>query len=317
MSAPTTRILAMLELLQTHGRLSGSQLAERLGIERRTVRRYIRVLEDLGIPVTTEQGRYGGYMLVAGYKLPPMMFTNDETVAVSLGLLAARELGLHSDQTAVESVRAKLERVMPGALKQRLRAVTDTTRVLVPRRQADKGSLRLLLEAVHVQQSVRVLYQSPKGEALERVIDPYGLVFHRSRWYVSAYCHLRRDLRSFRLERLSELTPLQAHFQRPEHFDAGEHFRSSLQSLPRENPLSVILHTDIDTASQSFGEAVGLFQPHPQGLLLNSHTDSYLWFAQWLTQLPFGFSVVGPEPLKDAVRQRAQQLLAACGDGAE
>ena len=106
MSGPTIRVLSLLELLQSHARLSGSEIATRLGVDKRTVRRYIRALEDLGIPVTTEQGRDGGYMLVAGFKLPPMMFTNDETLALSLGLLAAKNLQLPDTDTAISSIQA-------------------------------------------------------------------------------------------------------------------------------------------------------------------------------------------------------------------
>ena len=91
---PTTRVLAVLELLQTHGRMSGSELAARLGVDGRTLRRYISRLEDLGIPIAVEHGRHGGYRLVAGYKLPPLMFTDEEALALSVGLLAARGLGL-------------------------------------------------------------------------------------------------------------------------------------------------------------------------------------------------------------------------------
>ena len=88
MNSPTTRVLALLELLQSHGQLSGRELAERLEVDGRTLRRYIRHLEDLGIPVTSERGLHGGYRLVAGFKLPPLMFTAEEAQAVALGLLA-------------------------------------------------------------------------------------------------------------------------------------------------------------------------------------------------------------------------------------
>ncbi|UUZ65423.1 HTH domain-containing protein [Polaromonas sp. P1-6] len=94
MYSPTTRVLTVLELLQTHGRLSGAELARRLEVDGRTLRRYIAKLEDLGIPVVAERGRYGCYSLVAGFKLPPMMFTDDEALALSIGLVAARSLGL-------------------------------------------------------------------------------------------------------------------------------------------------------------------------------------------------------------------------------
>jgi predicted DNA-binding transcriptional regulator YafY len=117
MARPTTRVLAVLELLQAHGRMSGAELARRLAVDRRTVRRYIAALEELGIPVTAERGSAGGYMLVAGFKLPPMTFTDDEALALSVGLLAARGLGLAAAAPAVASVQAKLERVMPAGLK--------------------------------------------------------------------------------------------------------------------------------------------------------------------------------------------------------
>src|SRR6185503_18786909 len=119
MSQPTTRVLAVLELLQSHGQLSGAELARRLEVDRRTLRRYIATLEEMGIPITTEQGRYGGYRLVPGFKLPPMMFTEDEAQAISLGLLAARGLGLADAAPAIESVQAKLDRVLSSAPRKR------------------------------------------------------------------------------------------------------------------------------------------------------------------------------------------------------
>ena len=111
MSRPTTRVLTVLELLQTHGRMSGAQLARAARGRPPTVRRYIAMLEELGIPIIAERGRDGAYLLVAGFKLPPMMFTDDEALALSVGLLAARGLGLAEAAPAVASAQAKLERV--------------------------------------------------------------------------------------------------------------------------------------------------------------------------------------------------------------
>jgi predicted DNA-binding transcriptional regulator YafY len=111
----TTRVLAVLELLQAHGRLCGRELAERLGVDRRTVRRYITALEELGIPITAERGRGGAYMLVAGFKLPPMMFTDDEALALAIGLLAARGLALAQAAPAVASARASASNAPPAS----------------------------------------------------------------------------------------------------------------------------------------------------------------------------------------------------------
>src|SRR5262245_43820620 len=126
MSRPTTRVLAVLELLQTHSRMSSAELAERLEVDRRTVRLYVSMLEDIGIPITAERGRDGAYRLVSGFKLPPMMFTDDEALALSVGLLAARGLGLAEAAPAVASAQAKLERVMPANVRRRVRAVDET-----------------------------------------------------------------------------------------------------------------------------------------------------------------------------------------------
>src|SRR5262245_28220292 len=120
MARPTARVLAALELLQTHGRISGPELSRRLAVDRRTVRRYVVTLEELGIPVTAERGRDGHYSLVSGFKLPPMMFSDDEALAVAVGLQAARGLGLAEAHVAVTGALAKLERVMPPKLKRRV-----------------------------------------------------------------------------------------------------------------------------------------------------------------------------------------------------
>src|SRR5690625_4436108 len=121
------------------------------------------MLEELGVPVTTEQGRDDGYMLVPGFKLPPMLFTDHEAVAISLGLLAARELGMAQATPATESLEGKLQRVMPETLKRRLRSVKDTTRLLLPPPDtlADELALISLVHAIEAQQRVASAYQAP------------------------------------------------------------------------------------------------------------------------------------------------------------
>ncbi len=136
MSKPTVRVLALLELLQSNGQLSGSELARRLEVDGRTLRRYIVALEELGIPISAERGRHGGYRLVAGFKLPPLMFSAEETLAVSLGLLAVRSLGLGESELALESAQAKLSRVMPVALRRRLVALRETASLDLARARA-------------------------------------------------------------------------------------------------------------------------------------------------------------------------------------
>src|SRR5690242_17984693 len=123
---PSTRVLTVLELLQSHVELSGIALAARLEVDVRTVRRYVTMLQDLGIPVESRRGRYGAYRLRPGYKLPPLMFSSDEAVGVVLGLVVAQRLEIALTTPAIESALAKILRVLPAGLRERVRALQET-----------------------------------------------------------------------------------------------------------------------------------------------------------------------------------------------
>jgi predicted DNA-binding transcriptional regulator YafY len=311
MYSPTTRVLTVLELLQAHGRLSGAELARRLEVDGRTLRRYIAKLESLGIPVVAERGRYGCYSLIAGFKLPPMMFTDDEALALSIGLVAARGLGLAEAAPAVQSAQAKLERVMPGKLKNRIRALGETvaldlTRAVAP---GDNTALLALSAAAHGWQRVHLSYQSADGVVTERDFDPYGLAYRGGRWYVVGLCHLRGGLRSFRLDRVQQVQPLNAVFTPPADFNAVQHLALGLATMPRAITVRVLLHTDLQCAQQALPESIGVFQPSEEGVLLHSQTDHVPWFARQLARLPFAFEIQEPPALREALRAWAQQLL--------
>eukprot|EP01136_Pigoraptor_vietnamica_P045131 Opistho-1_new@1883 len=158
MEKPTSRVLAVLELLQSNARLSGAELARRVGVDPRSLRRYIAHLLELGVPIEAQRGRDGGYALSAGHKLPPMMFTADEALALAVGLRAARELGLNGILPAISSSQAKLERVMPAPLRQRMAAVTEMVALDLRRPQAAGSSTELLAlsAAARAQQRVRL-----------------------------------------------------------------------------------------------------------------------------------------------------------------
>lgn len=313
MSNPTTRVLTVLELLQTHGRISGTELARRLNVDVRTVRRYIGALEELGIPVTAEQGRYGGYYLVAGYKLPPMMFTNEETLAISLGLLAAHSLGLAEASPSIESAQAKLERVMPGRLRQQIRAMSETTVLELPGANP-LGSVQVLADlssAAREQRCVMLRYQAPDGTATQREFDPYGLVFRYGNWYAAGYCHLRKSLRTFRLDRIQSLRPLETKFERPANFNAADHLSQGIASMTRNIAVAVMLHTDLESAMKSIADELGLLIPQESGVLLHSSTDCLEWFARMLARLPFAFTIEQPSQLREELHKHAQRLLEA------
>ncbi len=310
MAHPTLRVLAVLELLQTHARMSGAELARRLEVDGRTLRRYISALEEMGIPITSERGRHGAYMLVAGFKLPPMMFNPDEALAISVGLLAARSLGLAEAGSAVASAQAKLERVMPANLKHRVRAVDETvtldlTRAAPPE---DNRALAVLSSAAQVERSVHMRYRSSKCEGSERDFDPYGLLYRNGCWYAGGYCHLRKGLRSFRLDRVEDVTILERGFKRPQDFDAGKHLDFSIATLPRAIAVEVLLETDLKTAMLELGQHIGLFEPHPEGVLFKTSTDGIDWMARQLARVSFGFRIRKPAQLRQALKAQAERL---------
>jgi predicted DNA-binding transcriptional regulator YafY len=310
MSRPTARVLAALELLQTHGRMSGSELARRLRVDPRTVRRYVVTLEELGIPITAERGRDGHYMLVSGFKLPPMMFTDDETLALAMGLLAARGLGLAEAHVAVAGALAKLERVMPAPLKRRVRAVGETVAIGLSRSSppGDNRALAALCEAAQIETRVRLRYRSRPGEETEREFDAYGLAYRGGCWYVVGWCHLRRGLRSFRLDRVVSVHVGDRRFSRPEGFDALAHVTMSVAVLKRAFSVEVLLETDLQTAQRELFPAVGVLEWTGEGVLLRGEVDSLPWFARELARLPFAFAIRKPAALRRALQTVAQNL---------
>lgn len=306
---PTTRVLAVLELLQTHGRISGADMARRLAVDGRTLRRYIATLEQLGIPITSERGRHGGYALIAGFKLPPMMFTDDEALALSLGLLAARGLGLADSAPAVASAQAKLERVLPAGLRQRVRAIDDTVRLDLTRAAVapDMAALLVLSAAAHAGQRVHLRYRAD-GKDSERDVDIHGLAYYAAYWYAVGYCHLRRASRTFRLDRIAQCSTTRDLFVRPAHFDVLAHLRASVAELPRRFGATVRLKTDVLTAQRHLSDTIGVFEQSADGVLLHNQSDDLNWFARQLAGLPFDVEIIEPPRLREELAAIASRL---------
>jgi predicted DNA-binding transcriptional regulator YafY len=308
---PTTRVLSLLELLQTHGRMNGAELAARLGVDRRTLRRYVCKLEDIGIPITAERGRAGGYALMPGFKLPPMMFTEDETLALSLGLLAARGLGLAEAAPAVASAQAKLARVMPDGLRQRVRAIGDTVRLDEQRAIApgDNQALVVLTEAAQACRRVALRYRDHHGNESARHVDPYGLALRHGRWYVAGMCHLRGDLRSFRLDRIAGAALLAERFERPQGFDAMAHVVQAIATLPRAFTIEVLLKTGLASVQAHLFAEAGVFEETGEGVVIHAQSDELDWFARQLAGMPFDFEIRQPPELHAAVGECVRRLL--------
>jgi predicted DNA-binding transcriptional regulator YafY len=308
---PTTRVLAVLALLQAHGRMSGSELAGRLEVNIRTLRRYIIMLQDLGIPIEAERGRNGAYVLSAGFKLPPMMFTNEEALALTVGLISARRLNLADTDRAVESAFAKLERVMPLELKSRVRALTET---ITLDQNAPSSTppgtevLSTISSAAQLQQRVHIQYHPPQGEDTERDFDPYGLTHYLQKWYAVGYCHLRHDLRSFRLDRIIHVNAVSAHFKRPAGFDPLTHMMQAIATLPRKYSFELLLKTDINTAQKEVFDVLGILEIDNDGIVMRGSVEDLDWLARQISIFSFDFIVREPAELKEELRKHSSKL---------
>jgi predicted DNA-binding transcriptional regulator YafY len=308
---PTTRVLAVLALLQAHGRMSGSELAARLEVNIRTLRRYIIMLQDLGIPIEADRGRNGAYVLSAGFKLPPMMFTNEEALAVTVGLISARRFNLADTDRAVESAFAKLERVMPLELKSRVRALTETITLDTNPPSSTPPSeavLSTMSSAAQLQQRVHLRYHTNEGEDTERDFDPYGLTYYLNKWYVVGYCHLRRDLRSFRLDRILHVNEVNAYFERPEGFDPLAHMMQSIAIMPRQYAFELLLKTDIATAQNEVFDVLGILEPAQDGIIMRGSVEDLDWLARQISIFSFDFVVHEPPELRAELEKHSVKL---------
>ena len=310
MSHPTTRVLTVLELLQSRSRLSGAELADRLEVDPRTVRRYISTLQELGVPVESEAGRYGGYRLRPGYKLPPMMFNEEEALALILGLMAARRTGLLEEAPAVEGALAKIDRVLPDRLRGRVQAVQGALAFTPVRALAASSNPTVLLavsEAAQENRRVWLRYRAGNDET-ERDIDPYGVVHHRGRWYVAGWCHLRNDMRMFRLDRVLALEPRYETFFKPLDFNPVDFVLESLATSPWGWPIEVLLDLQLEEARRRIPLDMGTLEDTQNGVLFRTQSDALDYIARYLVQLDCGFRVLHPQELRDAVRQLARQI---------
>lgn len=315
MPHPASRVLAMLELLQTFPRLTGAELAARLGVDERTVRRYATTLAELGIPVTAARGRYGGYRLTPGRRLPPLMLTDNEAVAVVLGLLAADRLGLATEAPATGVALAKIHRLLPAPAAARLAGLRETLGFALPRQEpaaARPASVPLLAlgAATRERRRVTVSYRAGPGSPSLRELDPYGLVFHAGRWYVTGYDRRREAIETLRVDRIGSVDVSEQTFAAPDGFDPVRHVTRSLASGAYSWDIEVLLETDVAQARRRIPESAAELTETADGVLLRARADRLDGAAQLLAGLGCPFTIVRPDELRRAVADRAAALTA-------
>jgi predicted DNA-binding transcriptional regulator YafY len=303
-------VLTVLELLQSHDRLTGAELARRLEVDVRTVRNYVQTLTDLGIPIEAERGRYGAYRLRAGYKLPPLIFTEDEALALTLSLLVARASDLVTAAPAFEGVLAKVERLLPASTRAHIQAVEQSVAVERGSASSAPSGLAVLVLSSAIQSGRRVLlrYRSSRAELTERAFDPYGIAYHRGFWYTIGYCHLRAGQRLFRLDRIEHIQMTSDTFPPPVNFRPLEAVSQALASVPRVWQVEVWLETTLEQAQEQMRQPRACFEAASGGVLFRVDVEDLPWMARLLAGVGVPFIVHRPRELCEVVRQYARTL---------
>lgn len=319
MQTPTGRLLELLELLQERPLTTGREIADRLEIDARTVRRYVEALQGLGIPVEGQRGVGGGYRVRPGYRLPPLMLSGDEAVVVVLGLLAARRQGLESSEGSVDGALAKIHRVLPDPLRRRVEALETTLGFTAAERSgapvASDVAL-LLAEATRRQRRVGFRYRAFAGEETTRDVSPHGLVVHSGRWYLAAFDHGRDDRRTFRVDRMSRVALADGAWRPPpKGFDAVAHVSRSLARVPWRFEVVVVLELPLDEATRRVPATIAELVEAGEGRTqLRMRVGSLDWMAGVLANLGCRFEISAPEELRDSVRALVTRLDESVAD---
>jgi predicted DNA-binding transcriptional regulator YafY len=228
-----TRLISIIFILQSKPSVKAAELAEELGVSERTIHRYMGMLDELGIPIYSERGPYGGFSLVKGYKLPPLIFTVEEATVLYLGANLIKEVWGKSYRDAASSATAKLDNVLPDELLQEVSRAQEAL-VVTGLHRFDYSPWEHFIDdlrhCIEDRRQVHVIYRAfSRQETTKREVDPYALVHQWGVWYLVGYCHLRGEMRIFRVDRIQALTPMETPFVRPADFSVGEYMARSFE----------------------------------------------------------------------------------------
>jgi predicted DNA-binding transcriptional regulator YafY len=310
-------MLQLLSLLQTHRFWSGGELAGRLEVSERTVRRDVDRLRELGYPVDAVRGAAGGYQLQAGASLPPLLLEDEEAVAIAVGLRAAA--GGMVDGIAESSVRAlgKLVQVMPPRLRRRVDALQAYT---VPVSfqggpSVDAGVLTELAMACRDDERVRFDYTPREGDTMRRHVEPHRLVSLGRRWYLVGYDLTRHDWRSFRVDRLGDVETTGVRFRQRDlpAEDAASFVQAGIRSIPQQYDVSVLVRTGASEVSAAVGRWGTVETVDDRTCRLRMQVDDLSWPMLVLASVGADFAVESPAELLASVGSVARLFGAATG----
>jgi predicted DNA-binding transcriptional regulator YafY len=315
MAKPLARVLALLDILQTGGTHTLRELSGRLGVDERTVRRYAGHLLNLDVPVESARGRYGGYRLAPGYRMPPLMLTDDEALAVLVGLAGARRATLRPDTAvAVESATAKMRRVLPRALAARLDALVAATSYADHGRTPttpETGVLLTVAEAAVRRQPLAITYRDMSDRSTERVLEPYGVVALRGRWYATGLDSRSGQVQSFRLDRVVRAVAQEGRFSVPAGFDPAVQVTEAVSGASYRHAVSVRVHGSEKVVRMRVPGPVATIEPvngEPGWVRARWRVQRLDWVPSVLAGLDRPFVIEEPDELRERVRALAEQL---------
>jgi predicted DNA-binding transcriptional regulator YafY len=309
----TSRVLATLDLLQNHGRMRGEDIAARLEVDVRTVRRYALILRERGIPVEMKRGRHGGYSLPAGYR-QPLALTKEEALALTYGLLGGGQQALGLDERDAARTLRKVTRVLPSATRNLIGALDGAVTFAPPQSPNATGEapecLDTLVQAIQTRQRLHIRYRAQSGDRTERDVDPYQVVYRAGRWYLVGYCNLRADLRVFRLDHIQHARTLDETFA-PQTVDAVAAVEQAIAQAPWRCAFSLLADAPIETLRSRMPATTATLHPQADGtVLLRGYADDLDILACTLAALRCPLVILRPDELRDAFHTLADRLRA-------
>ena len=307
MAETSARLLRLLSLLQTPREWPGGELARRLEVSLRTVRRDVERLRDLGYPVRATMGAVGGYRLVAGTAMPPLLLDDEEAVAIAIGLRTAAQHAIAGIEEASVRALSKLEQVLPGRLRRRVAALGAATVPLPSWDQptVDPDVLTTLAAAIAGPERLRFAYRSRDGEPSARLVEPHRLVASARRWYLVAYDTGAGDWRTFRVDRISAAlgTGVRVAPRTLPAADAAAFVTNQLYGLAPSYRAIATLHAPVDQLAGRLGATADELEPIDEhSCRLRSHAEALEWLAQRLLSLGCEFEVHEPPELVEHLR---------------
>ncbi|MBM7832211.1 putative DNA-binding transcriptional regulator YafY [Agromyces cerinus] len=330
MAATTSRTLELLSLLQSHRHWSARELVDRLGVSDRTLRRDVDRLRELGYGIESARGSTGGYRLEAGTGLPPLLLSDDEGVAIAVGLRSQATAGLRGAEHTTLSALAKIEQVLPPALRRRIEALQSHAAVGAvgpgsarsgrPAPEVDAELLGLLALGCRDSERLRFTYTDAAGEASARVVEPYRLVPVARRWYLLAWDRQREDWRTFRLDRMSDVFPTRVRFEpRPMSDDDA---RARVEAAVRWRDRSVKARVVAEMPQTELVEHLGWYGREVVAIDAGHcawpiEADSVENLSMALMWMPRGvrYRVEGPPEVLDFLAMQAERFAEASARG--